>query len=102
MTIKSIYEAIEATYRSGRLRLSRESSSQSKNPKYVFKVTRKFPDTPSEIPCSVSIPKTPIKVKRPSLAEKTNSSRSERRVSRGTQIPEYVLEGCFAAFKSRN
>ena len=23
-------------------------------------------------------------------------------VSRGTQIPEYVLEGCLAAFKSRN
>jgi hypothetical protein len=23
-------------------------------------------------------------------------------VSRGTQIPEYVLQGCFAPFKSRN
>jgi hypothetical protein len=23
-------------------------------------------------------------------------------LSRGTQIPEYVLEGCLAAFKSRN
>jgi hypothetical protein len=24
------------------------------------------------------------------------------RLSRGTQIPEYVLQGCLAAFKSRN
>jgi hypothetical protein len=43
------------------------------------------------------------------LRRKLNNMMSDRklwnlawRVSRGTQIPEYVLEGCLAAFKSRN
>jgi hypothetical protein len=30
------------------------------------------------------------------------SGRAKLPLSRGTQIPEYILQGCLAAFKSRN